>query len=179
VSQNINLRESEQTASDTVTSNPDEFTDSDGNITHDSLDATSKDTSKSQAVRDAATLMMSNTLLFGLMDNASKGYEAGRENKTDDGVIGKDDIAAWKEKETKENRTPPPKPKPKPPTNRKEAQAQYDMMCGMQDDAAKKEVRGGHEKKKSLWGKILGTVGKVLDYVKTGIDVVSAWAWPS
>jgi type III secretion translocon protein HrpF len=176
VSQNINLRESEQAASDTVTSNPDQFTDGNGNITHDSLEATSKDTSKSQAVRDAATLMMTNTLLFGLMDNASKGYEAGRHNKTDDGVIGKDDIAAWKEKETKENRTPPPKPKPKPPTNRKEAQAQYDMMCGMQDDAAKKEVRGGRKNK--LAAKILGIVGKVLDYAKMGLDVVAGFLPP-
>ncbi len=176
VSANINLREGEQTASDTVTSDPDQFTDGDGNITHDSLEATSKDTSKSQAVRDAATAMMASTVLFGLMDNASKGYEAGRHNKTDDGVISKDDIAAWKEKETKENRTPPPKPKPKPPTNRKEAQAQYDMMCGTQDDPEKKEVRGGRKNK--LAAKVLGVVGKVLDYAKMGLDVVAGFLPP-
>lgn len=176
VSANINLREPEQTTLDTVTTEPDQFTDGNGNITHDSLTTTANDTTKSQAVRDAATAMLTNTLLFGLLDNASKGYEAGRHNKTDDGVIGKDDIEAWKKKETKENRTPPPKPKPKPPTNRAEARAQYELMCGTQDDPAKKEARGGRQNK--LAAKILGVLGKVLDYVKMGIDVVAGFLPP-
>ena len=193
----INLREKEISAFDTLQSNKDTFL-RDGDITRESLTALAADESVSAEVREAAKTLLESPTMFGMLDNANKGHEPQdgvlkrNRNAVHDGKIGSSDIDALAGKLTQTNRTPPPPPPapvtPAPGTPGADTPAadsssassaaqmlfMQNMLDGRDDDPEIKESRGG----KGGLARVLGVMAKVLDAVKTGLDVVASFLPP-
>ncbi len=147
-----------------------------GTISRDSLEKMRNDTTLSQEVRDAATQLLANPLIFGMLDNGSQGFDASRRNKTHDKKISGNDIDACLAKLTKTNLTPPPVPTEaqreaaSAALTERDAAAVNDMALGMADDPELKESRGGRTGLK----KFLSGLSRVLDVVKVVLDSVAS-----
>ena len=172
---NIQLHQHEVDTLQVVQDNKQAFLDAGGGtISRDSLEKMRNDTTLSQEVRDAATQLLANPLIFGMLDNGDKGFDASRRNKTHDKKISGGDIDACLAKLTKTNLTPPPEPtqaeRAAAPATERDAAAVNDMMLGMADDPELKESRGGRTGLK----KFLSGLSRVLDVVKVVLDSVAS-----
>ena len=172
---NIQLHQHEVDTLQVVQDNKQAFLDAGGGtISRDSLEKMRNDTTQSQEVRDAAAQLLANPLIFGMLDNGDKGFDASRRNKTHDKKISGGDIDACMAKLTKANLTPPPEPtqaqRDAAPASARDAAAVNDMMLGMADDPELKESRGGRTGLK----KFLAGLSRVLDVVKVVLDSVAS-----
>lgn len=186
-SKNVNLHPDELTAIETVLNNQDVFL-KDGDMTRESLKRLAADESANHDVRKAAQKLLDDPLVFGMLDNADKGYDA-HKGPVNDGVIWRSDLNAVAAGLTSVNRKAPAEPVPAakvdpgPRVGETEELAQArvalakkvdeGMASGWADDPDIKIVQ---PKIKSCIEKfaqgLLNVVGKVIDVVKTAVDAI-------
>lgn len=172
----MHLREDELSALQTLQDNEAQFMRGGSTITRESLAALAQDESVSAEVREAAVQLATNPLLFGMLDNGTKGHEASRKNKTHDGKINSEDIDVFMKKLDATKLAPVPEAAKLDETREltaKEAQAVEDMLAGMVDDPEAKASRGG-KKAGGIFKRILNVVARVLDVVKIGLDAFAS-----
>ena len=112
-------------------------------------------------VKAAAQKLLDDPLLFGMIDNASRGHEPSEDNEVDDGKLGLRDFDVFMSRLTTKDKTPPPLPPAKAPDTPEAAKALTDMRCGAIDDPAIKVLKGGEPP--DFWDDLFGGLEKMFN----------------
>ncbi len=173
----VRLRKGDTKAMDTMLANQDVFFKDGEKMNRDKLGKIAKDESQKPEVREAATQVLSDPLLYGMLDNGKDGHGTSLVKSNNDGFISKEDVEAAKNKLSETNTSNAPKltgaHKPK---TAEDFEAVKDMAAGVEDDPNIKGEEGGGLKK---FGVALGKVySKWMDIVKGGLDFVGGLKIP-
>ncbi|MBV6859699.1 serine kinase [Xanthomonas campestris pv. zingibericola] len=173
----MHLTADEQKTLDTINSHQDAFYGDGKEITRDKLDAISKDDKADPAVKQAATQLLADPLLFGLLNNSITGYKKphhffGGGHVVDSGKISQDDFRQFYDHMSAANKTvdTPATHEASSPDQQK---AVADMLVGKDDPPAikkpKKDVgtfqQGLHE--------FLKWDSKILDWMSVGLSALN------
>ncbi|MGX1994368.1 HrpF/NolX family T3SS translocon protein [Xanthomonas axonopodis pv. cassiae] len=173
----MHLTADEQKTLDTINSHQDAFYGDGKEITRDKLDAISKDDKADPAVKQAATQLLADPLLFGLLNNSITGYKKphhffGGGHVVDSGKISQDDFRQFYDHMSAANKTvdTPATHEASSPDQQK---AVADMLVGKDDPPAikkpKKDVgtfqHGLHE--------FLKWDSKILDWMSVGLSALN------
>ncbi|RXD49672.1 HrpF/NolX family T3SS translocon protein, partial [Xanthomonas perforans] len=173
----MHLTADEQKTLDTINSHQDAFYGDGKEITRDKLDAISKDDKADPAVKQAATQLLADPLLFGLLNNSITGYKKphhffGGGHVVDSGKISQDDFRQFYDHMSAANKTvdTPATHEASSPDQQK---AVADMLVGKDDPPAikkpKKDVgtfqQGLHE--------FLKWDSKMLDWMSVGLSALN------
>ncbi|MBV6885365.1 HrpF/NolX family T3SS translocon protein [Xanthomonas euvesicatoria] len=176
-SSEMHLTADEQKTLDTINSHQDAFYGDGKEITRDKLDAISKDDKADPAVKQAATQLLADPLLFGLLNNSITGYKKphhffGGGHVVDSGKISQDDFRQFYDHMSAANKTvdTPATHEASSPDQQK---AVADMLVGKDDPPAikkpKKDVgtfqQGLHE--------FLKWDSKILDWMSVGLSALN------
>ncbi len=173
----VNLRPGDTKAMDTMLANEDVFFKDGEKMNREKLGAIAKDEKQKPEVREAAAQVLSDPVLYGMLDNAKDGHGTNAVKNNNDSFISKQDVEAAKSKLSETNTADAPKPtgahKPK---TAEEAEAVKDMAAGVADDPNIKDKEGGGLKE---FGLKLGKIAsKVLDVAKGVMDFVGGLKIP-
>ncbi|WP_372363727.1 HrpF/NolX family T3SS translocon protein [Xanthomonas sp. NCPPB 3583] len=173
----MHLTADEQKTLDTINSHQDAFYGDGKEITRDKLDAISKDDKADPAVKQAATQLLADPLLFGLLNNSITGYKKphhffGGGHVIDSGKISQNDFRQFYDHMSAANKTvdTPATHEASSPDQQK---AVADMLVGKADPPAikkpKKDVgtfqHGLHE--------VLKWDSKILDWMSVGLSALN------
>ncbi|WP_416203518.1 HrpF/NolX family T3SS translocon protein [Xanthomonas euvesicatoria] len=173
----MHLTADEQKTLDTINSHQDAFYGDGKEITRDKLDAIAKDDKADPAVKQAATQLLADPLLFGLLNNSITGYKKphhffGGGHVVDSGKISQDDFRQFYDHMSAANKTvdTPATHEASSPDQQK---AVADMLVGKDDPPAikkpKKDVgtfqQGLHE--------FLKWDSKILDWMSVGLSALN------
>ncbi|MBO9792987.1 MULTISPECIES: HrpF/NolX family T3SS translocon protein [Xanthomonas] len=173
----MHLTADEQKTLDTINSHQDAFYGDGKEITRDKLDAISKDDKADPAVKQAATQLLADPLLFGLLNNSITGYKKphhffGGGHVIDSGKISQNDFRQFYDHMSATNKTvdTPATHEASSPDQQK---AVADMLVGKADPPAikkpKKDVgtfqHGLHE--------VLKWDSKILDWMSVGLSALN------
>ncbi|MBO9789434.1 HrpF/NolX family T3SS translocon protein [Xanthomonas phaseoli] len=176
-SSEIHLTADEQKTLDTINSHQDAFYGDGKEVTRDKLDAISKDDKADPAVKQAATQLLNDPLLFGLLNNSITGYKKphhffGGGHVVDSGKISQNDFRQFYDHMSAANKTvdTPATHEASSPDQQK---AVADMLVGKDDPPAikkpKKDVgtfqHGLHE--------FLKWDSKILDWMSVGLSALN------
>ncbi|MBO9876042.1 HrpF/NolX family T3SS translocon protein [Xanthomonas sp. D-99] len=176
-SSEIHLTADEQKTLDTINSHQDAFYGDGKEVTRDKLDAISKDDKADPAVKQAATQLLNDPLLFGLLNNSITGYKKphhffGGGHVVDSGKISQNDFRQFYDHMSADNKTvdTPATHEASSPDQQK---AVADMLVGKDDPPAikkpKKDVgtfqHGLHE--------FLKWDSKILDWMSVGLSALN------
>lgn len=173
----VHLREGDTKAMDTMLANPDVFFKDGEKTNREKLGKIAKDEKQKPEVREAAAQLLSDPVLYGMLDNGKDGHGTNLVKNNNDNFISKQDVEAAKNQLTTTNTSeaPPPTGAHKPKTA-EEADAVKDMAAGLTDDPnIKKDEGGGLKKLGEGFGKVFS---KFLDVAKGVLDFVGGLKIP-
>ncbi len=173
----IHLREGDAKTMDTMLANPDVFFKDGEKTNRDKLGKIAKDEKQNPEVREAANHLLSDPVLYGMLDNGKDGHGTNLVKSNNDNFISKEDIEAAKSKLSETNTSAAPKPvNPHAPKTAEEAEAVKDMARGLEDDPNVKNSEGGGLKKFGVaFGKVFS---KILDVAKGVLDFIGGLKIP-
>lgn len=173
----MHLTADEQKTLDTINSHQDAFYGDGKEVTRDKLDTISKDDKADPAVKEAATQLLNDPLLFGLLNNSITGYKKphrffGGGHVVDSGKISQDDFRRFYDNMSAANKTVD-KPVTHDASSAEQQKAVSDMLMGKDDPPAikkpKKDVgvfqEGLHE--------FLKWDSKILDWMSVGLSALN------
>ncbi|WAW90883.1 serine kinase [Xanthomonas citri pv. malvacearum] len=176
-SSQMHLTADEQKTLDTINSHQDAFYGDGKEVTRDKLDSISKDDKADPAVKEAATQLLNDPLLFGLLNNSITGYKKphrffGGGHVVDSGKISQDDFRRFYDNMSAANKTVD-KPVTHDASSVEQQKAVSDMLMGKDDPPAikkpKKDVgvfqEGLHE--------FLKWDSKILDWMSVGLSALN------
>ncbi|WP_017158886.1 HrpF/NolX family T3SS translocon protein [Xanthomonas phaseoli] len=176
-SSQMHLTADEQKTLDTINSHQDAFYGDGKEVTRDKLETISKDDKADPAVKEAATQLLNDPLLFGLLNNSITGYKKphrffGGGHVVDSGKISQDDFRRFYDNMSAANKTVDT-PVTHDATSPDQQKAVSDMLMGKDDPPAikkpKKDVgvfqEGLHE--------FLKWDSKILDWMSVGLSALN------
>ncbi len=177
-SSSMSMTQDELNTIDTINKNQNAFFGS-GDLTRDKLSSMSNDKSLDPKVRQAATQLLNDPLLFGVMNNTITGYKThhgffnmGGGHTVDSGNISNNDFTHFYSNMTSANRTVE-KPVTHKPTTAADQSAVMDMMAGMYDQPDIKTPK--HNGGALMHGleEALSVYSKVMDWGATALSALS------
>lgn len=141
ISKNVFLTPDEDKTLKTIDKNRDTFT-KDG-MTRDSLQKLVDDPATKPDVKKAAQKMLSDPLIFGMLDNAKSGHGSSLTKSADDGKIANSDLDAFLKNSKTLGKKQPELPPVHTATTPSAKKAAADMKAGEVDDPDEKRKKGG------------------------------------
>ncbi|UVC19221.1 nodulation protein NOLX [Mesorhizobium onobrychidis] len=177
-SSSMSLTQTELNTLKTINSNQRAFFGS-GVLTRDKLASMAEDESLKPNIREAASQLLSDPLLFGLLNNSITGYKThnsffdfGGGHTVDSGNISKKDFARFYGSMSSANRTVQ-QPKTHPPETAAEQDAASDMMMGRADQPDTKSSKRNGGAFIHAVGDVLKVASPVLDWAATAVGLLS------
>ncbi len=150
-----------------------------GDLTRDKLASMAEDESLNPKVRQAASQLLSDPLLFSLLNNSITGYKThnaffdfGGGHTVDSGNISKKDFARFYDGMSSANRTVQ-QPKTHTPETAAEQEAVADMMMGQADQPDTKSVKKNGGAFIHAVDNVLKIAAPVLDWAATAVGLLS------
>ncbi|MGX5851812.1 HrpF/NolX family T3SS translocon protein [Mesorhizobium sp. PL10] len=177
-SSSMGLTRTELDTIETIKSNQDTFFGS-GDLTRDKLASMAKDKSLNPIVQNAASQLLSDPLLFSLLNNSITGYKThnkffdfGGGHTVDSGDVSKKDFAHFYDSMSSANRTVQ-QSKTHVPKTAAEQDAASDMMMGRTDQPDTKSPKKNGGAFIHAVGDVLKVVSPVLDWAATAVGLLS------
>lgn len=177
-SSSMSLTQAELDTLKTINSHQELFFGS-GDLTRDKLASMADDKSLDPKVREAASQLLSDPLLFGLLNNAITGYKThhgffdfGGGHTVDSGNVSKEDFGRFYTNMTTANRTVQ-QPKFHVPETEAAQNAVADMKMGLADQPDIKSPKKNGGALMHVVDSVLRVGSKVLDWAATAVGVLS------
>lgn len=177
-SSSMSLTRAELTTLETVNSHQGAFFGR-GDLTRDKLASIAEDKSLDPKVRQAASQLLSDPLLFGLLNNSITGYKThngffdfGGGHTVDSGNVSKNDFAHLYTTMSSANRTVQ-QPKTHAPETAAEHDAVADMMMGLADQPDVKSAKKNGGAFMHVVDSVLKVHSQVLDWAATAVGLLS------
>lgn len=162
---NVTLNEAEYETVDVIDQNRDVFFKNDGLMNRDSLKKLTEDPDSSAAVKHAASQLLNDPPLLGMIDNARFGHIPSNDNEVDDDKSSTIDFDQFLQQNGTRNKKPPVVPAGHVPQDGIGIAALASMQAGTIDDPEIKEKKGGN--------KILAILRKIADVLlRIGAEIL-------
>ncbi|WP_280643364.1 HrpF/NolX family T3SS translocon protein, partial [Xanthomonas bromi] len=176
-SSQMHLTADEQKTLDTINSHQDAFYGDGKEVTRDKLDAISKDDKADPAVKDAATQLLGDPLLFGLLNNSITGYKKphhffGGGHVVDSGKISQDDFRQFYDHMSADNKTVDT-PVTHEASSPEQQKSVADMLVGKYDPPAVKKPKKDVGTFKHGLHEFLKWDSKILDWMSVGLSALN------